>query len=161
MTTIIIWLIILAIAFFILELFIPSGGILGLCSLFCIIACIIFMYQVSTTLGNTGLIVALLGIPIFMLLGIKLLPSTPFFKMLSLKGNQPANSVIYDKNRDTDPQSLVGLEGVTLTDLRPVGTCLINNNRMECTSNHGVIPNNTKIKITSVSGLDVKVEPIS
>lgn len=160
MTTLIIWLIIFALFFFILELFIPSGGILGLCSLFCVILSIIFTYQISPTLGNTAIAIAIVGVPLFMLLGMRILPNTPLIKRFSLKDKQPANSVIYDKNRDTDPQSLVGLEGVTLTDLRPIGTCLINNNRMECTSNHGVIPHNTKIKVTSVSGLDVKVEPI-
>jgi len=163
-----IWAIILigmAVAFFVAEVFVPSGGILGACAALCLIGGIVALFGVDTTYGLVGLIISLLAIPVAMMLAIKVWPSTPIGRALTLGSNDDADSA-YDgqavpqsqKDKHESPVP-VGTLGKTLTDLRPVGTCLFNGQRMECLSEAGVIEKGMDVKVVTADGAQIKVRP--
>jgi membrane-bound serine protease (ClpP class) len=54
----------------------------------------------------------------------------------------------------------VGTTGKSLTELRPVGTCLLDGKRQECLSESGVIEPGVQVKVVSSDGMQVKVRPI-
>ncbi|WP_339228135.1 NfeD family protein [Oceanobacillus sp. FSL K6-2867] len=58
-------------------------------------------------------------------------------------------------------EQLVGQEGITLNDLRPVGTVKINKKDYSAVSDGQWIPKNSKIKVTQVDGTKILVEKIS
>ncbi|MBQ6448896.1 NfeD family protein [Oceanobacillus profundus] len=58
-------------------------------------------------------------------------------------------------------EQLVGKEGITLNDLRPVGTVKINKKDYSAVSDGQWIPKNSKVKVTQVDGTKILVEKIS
>jgi membrane-bound ClpP family serine protease len=57
------------------------------------------------------------------------------------------------------PAPAVGARGKALTDMRPVGSCLLGNQRVECLAEGGVIPAGTPVKVIAVEGMEVRVRP--
>ncbi|MEI3606828.1 NfeD family protein [Pseudogracilibacillus sp. SE30717A] len=57
-------------------------------------------------------------------------------------------------------ESLVGKEGITLTDLRPVGTILIDEKDYSAISNAQWIKKGTKVQVTQVDGTRILVKEI-
>lgn len=161
-----------AVTLMLLEIFIPSGGILGGLALLSLISGVVMCFQINTTLGLVSAILALIGLPVVVGLGIKLAPETPVFRMLSLKAKQTPvvgamASAGIDKLRGesgevtdtaaTASSSLVGKTGEALSSLRPVGTCLIDGKREECLASSGVIERGTPVEVISEDGMEIKV----
>ncbi len=153
-------LFVLSAAFFILEIVIPSGGILGVLSVASVVAANVNLFLHSTEAGMLGVMITLVLIPVSVMVAFKVFPHTPIGRALTLHDAQPAGSVQYDKARDVDPQSLVGAEGQAETTLHPVGICLIGDRRLECLSDAGVIEAGTSVCVSAVRGIEVRVRPI-
>ncbi len=161
-----IWAIVLlgmAAAFFVAEVFVPSGGLLGACAALCLVGGIVLLFGFDTTVGLVGLIISLIAIPFALMLAIKVWPSTPIGRALTLGADDEADSA-YDGQdvppslREKHPTAVpVGTLGKTLTELRPVGTCQFNGQRMECLSEAGVIEKGTEVKVISADGTQIKV----
>lgn len=164
----IIWAVILfgmAMALFIAEMFVPSGGILGACSLLCLIGGVITLFWIDDTIGLIGAVVSLIAIPFAFLGALHVWPSTPIGRALTLGGAEDQEESPYDEQdrpmKHTHQASIpVGTTGKSLTELRPVGTCLLNGKRQECLSESGVIEPGVQVKVVSSDGMQVKVRPI-
>ena len=163
-----VWAVVLigmAAAFFLAELFVPSGGLLGACAALCLIGGVVMLFRVDTTVGLIGAIVSLLAIPIAFMGALYIWPSTPIGRALTLGANDEDENSAYDGQAPmTAPQHnpgvAVGTLGKTLTDLRPVGTCLFDGRRQECLAETGVIGKDTQVKVISADGMQLKVRPI-
>ena len=151
----------LAVLLFFLEVFIPSGGIIGMLSVVSMVAGIVMLFRIDTTLGLVGAIVALAALPFLFGFALKIWPHTPIGRMLTL-GNPESNS---DKTpqasagnmSDANPKALIGKTGKALTDLRPIGTCLIDGRRVDCIADHGLIKEGTTVRVAVSDGLQIKV----
>ena len=162
MDPMIIWailLMVLAMALFFAELLVPSGGLLGVGAVACVIAGIVMLFKVHTTAGLAGTTVTVLTLPFLIVFALKVMPRTPIARHLALTHRQ---------RRLTDPEQseggsapseneLVGSFGKVLSDLRPVGTCLINGHRHDCIAATGVIKAGSRIRVVSVDGIQIKV----
>ena len=152
----------LAMVLFVVEWFIPSGGILAMSSLGSLAAGVFFLYKVDTTLGLIGAIVSLGALPFLMAMGMKILPSTPIFRGMALKEGEQRPGLgehgIAGATGKQRMQSLVGQEGEAVTDLRPVGTCRIKGERMDCLATPGPIRAGAKIRVIAADGMQVKVK---
>lgn len=178
----IIWGIVLigaAVLLFFLEVFVPSGGLIGLVSGVCLVAGIILIGLVNQTAGAIVAVIALLSVPPLILFAMKILPDTPFWKWLSLSDYQPrlmrdetlvperaedAYDEAYDEvimHPAADASTLkVGMTGEAAVDLRPIGVCVINGERIECLSTHGIIPKHSQVRVVEVDGMQVKVKQV-
>lgn len=164
----VIWAVILlgmAAALFIAEMFVPSGGILGACSLLCLIGGVIMLFWIDDTIGLIGAVVSLIAIPFAFMGALYIWPSTPIGRALTLGGAEDQEQSPYDgqdrpMNHTHRASIPVGTVGNTLTGLRPVGTCLLNGQRQECLSESGVIEPGVQVKVVSSDGMQVKVRPI-
>ncbi len=121
--------------FIIIELFMPGFGIFGILGGIATIA---------------GLVIGLLYVPyfwiIFILVIISIIVFIKFFKF-------PKNLILEDKvGNDVlqDKSFLVGKEGVTVTVLKPVGKCTIEDVDYECYSNSGILQKNVKIVVKEI-----------
>ena len=154
----VIWAMILfgvALVLFVIELFVPSGGVLGVCSAAAAVAAVVLLFKVNTTLGVIGTLVTLAAIPLGIGYGLKILPYTPFWRWLTLKEvTRAAGGVGSDANA---PANLLGAQGKAITDLHPVGTCLINGKRTECLAVGAMIEAGTAVRVVSADGMQVKV----
>jgi membrane-bound serine protease (ClpP class) len=154
-------LIILAILLFGVELFIPSGGLIGFLSVCCMIGGLISLFWVNTTLGVVATIITLIVTPFAVGLGLKIIPNTPIGRRLTLHHVQKANATVYESKRDTDDgRALVGKTGVALSELRPAGTCRIDGQRLDCMAETGLILPGTAVRVTRVGGMEIKVRPV-
>jgi len=161
-----VWAIVLigvAVVLFFAELFVPSGGILGLIAATCLIAGIVMLFQFDTVWGIIGIIASLIALPFAFSLGLWVWPSTPIGRALTLGGNdKDTNALDGQAPPDTtshDAEVPVGTEGKALTELRPVGTCLFEGGRHECLSVTGVVEPGTQVKVVSSDGMQIKVKP--
>lgn len=162
-----------AVLLMLLEIFVPSAGILGGLGLLTLLSGVVMCFRIDTTLGLVSAILAVIGLPVVVTLGIKWAPDTPVIRMLSLKAKQTPvvgsmASAGIDKLRGEDSDedgeggtagsnSLVGKTGEAVSDLRPVGTCLIDGKRVECLAARSVIERGTPIEVISEDGMTIKV----
>ena len=146
-------LIAIALMFFFLEVFVPSGGLLGLLAAASLIAGIVMLFWVNTTWGMVGLTLSLVAIPFLVAFALKIMPNTPFVRLLTLKNPPPPDDAAGIAAR----QELIDAAGKALTDLRPVGMCLINGRRTECMAERGVIEAGEPVRVVFADGMQIKV----
>lgn len=158
--------ILLAIALVLLfiEIFVPSGGIIMICGLVAMAAGVFFLFKVDTTVGMIGAIIAVISLPLILAFGMKMLPNTPFFKMLELRAGNPEKRMgkqgIAGADGNEETNALVGSRGEALTDLRPIGVCLISGRRRDCLATGGMIGKGSSIEVVAADGMQVKVREL-
>lgn len=157
METLLLWglgLFALAGLLFFIEMFVPSGGILGMCSIVVAIAGVIAFWRHSAIWGGTSLLVVLVMIPICFNFALRVMPHTPIGRMLILSGDDAADDQGFkpDAARSTDNTSLIGEEGVVLTELRPVGEVRVKGERYEGHAEQGIISAGSRVRVIDIEG---------
>ena len=143
----------IALIFFFLEVFIPSGGLLGVLAGGSLIAGIVMLFTVDTTLGLVSLIASLIAVPALLAFGLKVMPDTIIGRLLTLKGPPPREI------GGAEPGDVVAIDakGEAITDLRPIGTCLIDGKRLDCMAEAGVIEAGQPVRVVLADGMQIKV----
>lgn len=137
------------------EVFIPSGGLLGLGALVALVAGMVLFFRHSALAGWIGVFVALVMIPSLLVGAYKVLPHTRFGKQVILA---PPVRQRGDAIADTPELSkLLGRTGRVLTTLRPVGMCDFDGQRVESVAESGFVPKGRMVKVIHVEGTQVTV----
>lgn len=143
-------LFLLCAALIIAEVFVPSGGVISVFAVICLLSGIFMFFKHSVTAGWIGIGTAMIMVPVVIVLGLKLFPHSPFGRAVILAPpERPRGDAIPDTPQISD---LLGKTGTCLTDLRPVGTCEISGTRVECVAETGYIEKDSEIKIIRVEG---------
>lgn len=135
------------------EILIPSGGILAL------IATAAFGYSlysafssVSTNAGIVLLIADLILIPILVVIGFKFLAKSP----VTLKKQLSSGEGV--KVQKSSLSQFLGAQGEALTDLRPAGIAIVNNERLDVVTEGKYLDKGSSIIVVSVTGNQVIVK---
>jgi len=155
---------ILGVVLLLLEIFvIPGFGIVGVMGILLIITGLFlglvgdFSITDSNDLSNAIIQLAssfvMTGALIYVL--SRFLPKTKMWNNMILQANISSKSG-YTSNLDFN--SLIGAEGVALTDLRPAGTVIINNKRIDVVTDGEFIRNGTAVVVNFIQGSKVVVE---
>ena len=150
-----------ALLLIIIEIFVPSGGIIGVVAAGVAIAGVVCLFRYSLPWGFAGLLLVLVGGPSAIAFGLHILPSTPFGRAM-LGGPDPeikAEREMIERQQRQEFISLVGSEGVALTDLRPVGTVRVEGERHEATAEASYIRAGEGVRVTGVDMTTLKVRP--
>lgn len=147
-----------AVGLFMLEMFVPSGGILGVLSAVCLVAGVVMLCVVNLSWGLGVGFVAVCALPFAIGGALKIWPDTPIGRWLTLNDAQEPITQQPDARREADPR--VGKEGRALTDLRPIGTCLIDERREECIASTGMIEQGETVRVVAVEGMQLRVEAL-
>lgn len=142
---------------FMAEVFVPSGGIIGLAAAGSAIVGIVMLMMFDTVVGLIATALALASLPFLFAFAIKVFPRTPFGRLISLQNQQQPLTDPNGKPSESPAGNLIGAEGRAMTDLRPVGTCLIGDQRRECLATTGMIEVGSQVKVVSVDGMQIKV----
>lgn len=126
-----------------LEVFIPSGGMIGLCSIACLVLCLWYAFAVSLGLGLTFMIVDLVALPLTASLALSLWSRTPLGRKLFLR--PPAADEIDVSHENHHLEDLVGLEGRSLSTLRPSGHVEIRGRRIDALAEEGFVPEGARV----------------
>jgi len=139
----------IGIALIFLEVFIPSGGIIGIVALAALgLGIYSFFHQGKILLGSmTGIGVAVFVISMFSFM----------LRRISLTETQ--NSDAYTAV-DNSLGEIMGRSGVTKSALRPAGVALIDGKRVDVVASSGFIENGKLIKVVETSGNRVVVRKL-
>lgn len=142
----------------VVEVFVPSGGLISICSLACLVGGIVLFFQYSVTAGWIGIGIAAIMIPSVLVVAYRIFPKTRFGKSVTLT---PPERRQGDAIPDTDKlKDLLGAEGVVLTPLRPVGMCDLSGQRVECVAESGYVDKGKKVKVINVESTQLTVRII-
>lgn len=169
----------IAAALFIVEIFIPSGGLIGILASAALVAGVVLLFMFDTTVGLVGAIVVLCCIPVFVILALRIWPNTPVARFLTLSTSQHATvqqPVTHDDAESPesagshkDPSALasaanapvqVGDTGKALTELRPVGVCIFAGKRCDCLAAGPMIAAGAPVKVVEIDGMQIKVRAV-
>ena len=149
-----VFLFILCAMLLVLEIFIPSLGLLTVLALICLAGGIALFFQISTAVGWVGVWIAVVLIPAVWIIVYKLFPKTKIGQILVLRKCNDALPGIPDQDK---LNALVGQAGVVLTPLRPVGVCTFNGKKVVCVSEADFLNKDTNVKVIHVEGNKVTV----
>ncbi|MHC4692742.1 MAG: NfeD family protein [Planctomycetota bacterium] len=145
-------------ALIIAEVFVPSGGIISIFALGCLIGGVAIFFRHSNTAGCIGIVIAVVMIPSVLIYAYKIFPKTSFGKNVMLR---PSERVQGDAIPDTaDLKELLGAMGVVLTPLRPVGMCDFSGQRLECVAEGGYVDKGKKVTVINVESTQLTVREI-
>ncbi len=104
------------------------------------------------------LIVAFTGLGAWLL--SRLLPKTPFYNKLVLQASLESGTG-EDKQAASAKHDYIGMEGVALTALRPAGTAVFGERRLDVVSSGEMIERNDPVRVIKVEGNRIVVEKSS
>jgi membrane-bound ClpP family serine protease len=140
------------------EIFVPSGGLLGILALACLIGGVAIFFRHSIAAGWVGIGVAVVMIPSVLAVAYKMFPKTRFGKSVTLT---PPQRQLGDAIPDTPRlKELLGAVGVVLTPLRPVGVCDFSGQRVECVAESEYVDRGEKVRVIAVESTKVTVRVI-
>ena len=145
-------------ALIVAEVFVPSGGLISLFALGCLIGGLVIFFKYSVVAGWIGVGIAAVMIPSVLVVAYKMFPNTRFGKSVTLN---PPEREQGDAVPDTAQlKELLGAVGVVLTPLRPVGMCDLSGHRVECVAESGYVDKGKKVKVINVESTQVTVRII-
>jgi membrane-bound ClpP family serine protease len=154
-TTVSIVLLILSAGFILLEVFIPSMGLLTLASLGCFIGSMVLAFQIGTGFGVTLAACAVAGLPVLLWMAFKIFPKTPIGKYMILSG--PGQTIKRPGARYDD---LLGQEGVSRSQLRPSGVADFSGRRVDVITRGELVEPGVPIVVLEISGNRVVVKVV-
>lgn len=158
MTLIGILLIVAAMAMVMVEVFFPK-------SLFALVAVVLaitgigLMFRDGTWPGVTGIVLAVVLMPGAFIGAVNLLPHVPLGRALIIAQTEEevAQKLAEEKAERDAAASLVGREGVALTDLRPSGRIEIDGQRYEAVAELTLIDRGERIVVSSADPFRIAV----
>jgi membrane-bound serine protease (ClpP class) len=142
----------------VVEVFVPSGGLISICSLACLIGGLMIFFRSSTTAGVAGIVIALVMIPTVLIIAYKVFPKTRFGRSVTLT---PPEREQGDAIPDTQElKGLLNATGVVVTPLRPVGMVDFCGQRIECVAESGYVDKGKNVKVIDVESTQLTVRVI-
>ncbi len=132
----------------ILEVFVPSGGFIGLSALFCVALSLWHAFQHSTRLGAVFVLFDLAAVPLTVALAFWLWTHTPMSNRFLLQ--RPALDASDVSHSLLNMADVVGSEGRALTPLRPSGHVEIEGRRYDGLAEEGLIPEGAAVRVVRV-----------
>ncbi len=152
-------LLLLGIGLIILEVLIPSGGILSIFATAALIGSLVLGFMESKTTGFVFLAVIIVCLPIAICWAFKLLPKTAIGKKTIL---QPVVETPQERGKagvsEQQFDKLKGKTGKTLTALRPGGIAEIDGQRYSVMAKGEMIDSNTEIVVMDIEGNSILVD---
>ncbi|MFZ4574988.1 MAG: NfeD family protein [Phycisphaerales bacterium] len=157
-------LILLGLAFglLILEIFVPTAGILGITSLALACVGVFCLFRASLGWGLGGLTSVLIGGPTTFFYGLKVYRQTALGKKMT---SADADEVVAAAREEEEEAfrarlQLMGREGEVVTELRPVGVVKIGDQRYDALSETTLVSSGAKVRVTGVEPTQLRVRPL-
>ena len=147
------------ILFAILELFLPSGGILAFFSFAAFCAGVVFAFHQSMEFGLAFLGFLLVGLPVLVWQLFAIWPHTPIGRRMLLEPeNDPA--LAPDPEKDS-LQNLIGQMGIAKSRMMPSGIVLLDGIKYDALSEGEPIDPEAKVVVVQASKLNIIVRAVS
>lgn len=135
-------------ALLIVEVFLPSGGLIGILALSCLGLSVWKAFAYSWGMGLQFLLALVLLMPMALMLAAHLWPRTPLAKRIFLRPPVPDE---FEPSHPVDRlDHLIGQFGRALTPLRPSGLVDFDGRRIDGLSEEGLIPTGALVRAVQV-----------
>jgi membrane-bound ClpP family serine protease len=151
-------LILVAMFFIIAEILTPSFGLLAAMALASAAGAIYFCFQVSSAVGYTALVGLGVGLPLFALVAVKVLPRTSLGRRVLLTKELVSPGEGTPSAARLAP--LLGKEGVSQTVLRPAGLIRVDGRRIEAQTEGRHVQAGVRVRVVRLGNNFVVVRPI-
>jgi membrane-bound ClpP family serine protease len=143
-------LMVVGLALLLLEVFVPSGGVLGLLAVVALGAGVVTAFvEQGATVGMGVLAGTLLAVPAVLMLAFRWFPSTPLGRRV-LPPPPSADDVLPDRSLRQRLRGLVGRRGRAASELVPWGTVEIDGDSFEAMSEGGPIAPGAPVEVVAV-----------
>lgn len=129
-------------ALLVVEVFLPTQGILGAIGAAALAACVVVCFRLDSRLGFAVMVAMVVAAPFAGMAWVKLWPKTPVGRRMILSpvaGEMPGA-----------PAVQIGQTDVTVSDLRPMGVCAFGAERVEARADRGTIPAGRQVRVVDV-----------
>ncbi|MBI9017140.1 MAG: hypothetical protein JEZ07_07765 [Phycisphaerae bacterium] len=152
-------LLVIALLLVILEIFIPSAGLIGIMAAGFAAAAIYLAFKENPKVGYAFLTITIVSTPIVFIAGLHYFPKTPIGKRLILKPNtETAKHRGIDGVSDEDFSVLVGKTGIAKSNLMPSGIIEIDDIRYSAVCQGTVIDAESEIVVVGLEGNSIIVD---
>ncbi|MCA9299721.1 MAG: hypothetical protein KDA28_11675 [Phycisphaerales bacterium] len=147
----------------VVEVFLPSGGIIGLVAGILAIVGVVVLFRFDTTWGLTGLLGLIVLVPATVAFAFKVWPHTPMgrkFILGSETEEERAERLVLERQERDQIYAILDARGTSITPLHPVGVVLIDGTRYDALAEGTWIEANRTVRVTKVDGLQIKVREV-
>jgi membrane-bound ClpP family serine protease len=144
----------------VVELFVPSGGVLGFISFAAVVAAIVLAFRYSSYAGLGFLALAVLGTPALVAFGFQIWPRTPLGRRILLDVPR-GEDVLPDQDFRKQLKELIGQVGKAKTLMLPGGPIEVAGRTYDAVSEGQPIQPETPVKVVDVRGTRIVVRPTS
>ena len=143
-------LVVVGLALVLLEVFVPSGGVLGLLAVLALGAGVVTAFVEQGAMVGMGVLAGtLLAVPAVLMLAFRWFPSTPIGRRV-LPPPPSADDVLPDLSLRQRLRSLVGRRGRAASELVPWGSVEIDGDSFEAMSEGGPIAPDAPVEVVAV-----------
>ncbi|QGJ69037.1 NfeD domain-containing protein [Planctomycetales bacterium 10988] len=149
---------VLGLAMVMLEVFVPSAGILGFLAFSLLITSVVFAFLHSPMMGAIFLTTVMIGLPFVFLIAIQWFPYTPVGRRILLR-----TPTLEDEESNEDPSglnALMGKIGRARSVMLPSGAVTIDGKTIDAVSAGMTIEQGQLVEVIEVRGNRVVVCPI-
>lgn len=148
-----------ALTLVILEVFIPSGGILGFLAATSAVASVVVAFRSGPIAGLLFVVVAIIAMPAAIAIALRILPNTPIGRRLLLRPPK-GDEVLPDDAKRRELMALVGKMGEAKTMMRPSGAAIIEGKTVNALSEGMAIEPGQTVRVIEVRGNRVIVRAV-
>lgn len=150
-------LVLVGLGVLVLEVFVPSGGILGFVSVVALVAGIATAFlEQGAVAGMAVLAFVVLAVPAVLGLAFRWFPETPLGRRV-LPPPPDAATLVPDQSRRARARGLVGRRGRAISELLPWGEVDVDGVEVEAISESGPIEAGAAVEVTAAQGPAVVV----
>lgn len=152
-------LVLVGMAMLALEVFVPSGGVLGFLSVVAIVAGVVTAFvEEGPAVGVGTLAVVVAAAPAILAIALRIFPETPLGRRVIPPPPGP-DDVVPDVDRRAALRSLVGRSGRTVGELLPWGSVEIDGIAHEAVSDGGPIAGGRPVEVVGTQSAALVVRP--
>jgi membrane-bound ClpP family serine protease len=141
-----------------LEVFIPSGGLIGFLAIGFLAVGVWNAFSISNLAGLLAILALILLLPMVLALAVYLMPRTPLGRRMFLRPPEP-EEVEPEPPAGRRLDHLIGQYGRAVTPLRPSGVVDFDGRRLDALAEEGLIPPGTLVRAVQVRGGSLVVRP--
>lgn len=143
-------LVVVGLAAIVLEVFVPSGGVLGFLSVVALVSGVgLAFIEQGPWFGMAVLAVVCMAVPSVLAAALRIFPETPLGRRV-LPPPPSADEVVPDADRRAVLRSLVGRRGIATTELVPWGVVVIDDASHQAVSEGGPIASAAVVEVVGV-----------
>jgi membrane-bound ClpP family serine protease len=140
----------LGIGCLVLEMFIPSGGLLGVMAALCIVAAVVLAFVSGPAAGLGMTVFVTLLVPLILALAVKFWPETPLGRVILLRRPSGPDEVLPQTEPYRTIQTMIGKRGIAKSRMLPSGVVLVEGKTYDAVSNGLPVEPGQNIRVVAI-----------